>query len=104
MGIHSLPLIAKECIQPILTLMEQQQLHDKTTNQITFILDLFSTVIKMNQDVLSRLRKVLESALVNQCVCIVTIGGTHEGKLFLTNALVGKCICREGHLCQETKG
>jgi len=39
MGIHSLPLIAKESIQPILSLMEQQQLHDKTTNQITFILD-----------------------------------------------------------------
>jgi len=104
MGIHSLPFIAKGCIQPILSLMEQQQLHDETTNQITFILDLFSSLIKMNQDALSGLRKALESALVNQCVRIVTIGGTREGKSSLINALVGKRVCREGHLCRETKG
>jgi hypothetical protein len=66
-------------VKPVISLLDQLRLKDESTNQIAFILDVFSSTLQRctgNEHLHIDLKEALELALIDHTTRILIIGGT----------------------------
>lgn len=94
-------------VKPVISLLDQLRLKDESTNQIAFILDVFSSTLQRctgNEHLHIDLKEALELALIDHTTRILIIGGTREGKSSFINALAGAKLCKVSSVLKETMG